>query len=164
MPFQLFHNELSMPVGDCGRDAAVGHLRAFVALVRAALGVFEHAVLNLDAPVADLAFGSGEPLAILRNDARCVEESRFLKTVRDRSPFRQAAVELEGVPPDGYDYRLSIGTPPAERQALALGLAHRHDGLALSLPTAPCGTRTTSSSGSRRWGRWTTRSRCSPAS
>ena len=131
---QLFMNELSTPLDQCSANDAVARLKNFCAVVQRASSLGGQMVLNMETPLAQMSFGANWPLPVLRNLHGCVEESVYLKTVKDRAPFSVAFDELGGA--DDVEYRM-----PEDAQvfpgngAVALGLAHQLEGLAVSLPS-----------------------------
>ncbi|MEJ6784010.1 hypothetical protein [Aminobacter sp. Piv2-1] len=131
---QLFMNELSTPLGQCSANEAVARLKNFCGVVRRASSLDKRMILNMEIPLAQMSFGPDWPLPILRNLHGCVEESIYLKTVRDRAPFSVAFGELGGA--DDVEYQLPDNAEASPGTvALALGLAHQLEGLAVSLPS-----------------------------
>lgn len=136
MTLQLFLNDLSTTDVSCHLEVAISHLKQFVAVLRAAAAVSAQFVLNGDRPLSEMCFGRDWPLAVLRNAAGCVDENIYLKTVQDRFPYSQTIADLGVLSGEEFEYRLYNDAPlSAGSPAVALGLAHQFDGLALSLPS-----------------------------
>lgn len=138
MVLQVLINELSEPTDECPAESAIARLNGLVGAIRAARGIARDAAINAAAPIAQLAIATNWPLSVLRNRPECVDASTYIKTVVDSSPFTAALEERGEDAAGGAEYRLrpDATTKPGE-VAVALGLAHDTDGLALSLPTAP---------------------------
>lgn len=139
MPCELFLNELSVPQGNLGIEAACAHLRAVVGTVRAIRAIDSSVCLNTETPINAICIGEGNAVAVLRNNGRCVEEAQFLKLLKDRSPFERIAEELGG---DGHltsEYRLTPDSPVSPGiVARALGLSHSFAGIAVSFGSHEC--------------------------
>ena len=131
---QLFLNELSTPLQQASATEAVARLKNFCQVVRRASSLDKQIILNMEVPLAQMSFGPNWPLPILRNLHGCVEESLYLKTVKDRAPFSAALGELGGADDVEYQMPGDAAASPGTA-ALALGLAHQLKGLAVSLPT-----------------------------
>lgn len=128
---QVFVNDLSTYQDACNADSAVQRLNDFCSLIRAAHAIDQQILLNLTEPLAQLSFGDGWPLPVLRNIHGCADESTYLKTIKDRSPIAAAFDESGGLA--DLDYRTlptAVVMPGVE--ALALGATHKLNGLAIS--------------------------------
>ncbi len=131
---QLFMNELSTPLEQCSANEAVARLKNFCAVMRRASSLDRRMILNMEIPLAQMSFGLDWPLPILRNLHGCVEESIYLKTVMDRAPFSAVIGELGGA--DDVEYQMPANAEASPGTvAVALGLAHQLNGLAVSLPS-----------------------------
>lgn len=128
---QLFVNDLSLHRDQCAKEDAIQRLRAFCSVLQVAYRLDDVVLLNSAVPVAQLQFGDGWPLSILRNDRECIEENRYIKRLQDRAPFDIAMADFGG----GHDieYLLRNDAPILPgAAALGVGLSHHANGLSIS--------------------------------
>ncbi len=134
MALQIFFNDLSSRDAPAGRPAAVARLKAMTQVVRQANQDFRQLVFNGEDRLDDLNLGGDIFFAAVRNDPDCHDETVFLKTVVDRSPFAASIGALEGEVGEPFEYHLEPTAPVHPgAPAAGLGLSHRYTGLALSL-------------------------------
>lgn len=136
MHLQLFLNELSVPNEQLAHAVSISYLKQLVATVRRAQTIDAALVLNSDIPLGNFPLGKEVTIASIRNNSECVEESTYLKTIKNRAPFALTASEFEDKDPDSCEYRIHHNSPiHAHKIALGLGFAHLFSGLSLSLPS-----------------------------
>lgn len=107
-----------------------------VQTARAAKVIDDQVILNCEEPLNGFSLGGDFTVAALRNTGEFAEESQYLKALNNRAPFAVVIDAAPGVDPQVFDYRMPAGAPiRGSEPAVALGLAHRLQGLGLSLPS-----------------------------
>jgi len=136
MPVRVFVNELSFPSTACSAEEAAGRLHKLIAVLRAMRAIDRAMRIDSSVPLSEISLAQNWPMAAVRNQPECKEAALFLRVLDDRAPFAQAIAEAPDDAAGGPEYRIPHGAPIcAGSEAVGLGLAHRLDGISVSLAT-----------------------------
>jgi hypothetical protein len=132
-------NELSVPTGALALDDAKRTLKAFVATLQAARKCAPDMAFYAHENVRNLSIGDSYPVASLRNQPDCREESQYLTRLQDLAPMKLSLLESEAAAEIDFQY---FCLDPTTRQstgveAQGLGLAHFFDGACVSFDYNP---------------------------
>lgn len=136
MPLQLFLNELSSSVEEIDRSKAIEYLKGLTTVLRSVKKIDPNLFLNSEIPLNQFSLGSKFNVATLRNSPECAEERIYLKAIYNRAPLSHVIKENQHIDSQEFDYKISkLSQAYAGEPAVGLGLAHRLEGLGLSVPS-----------------------------